>query len=52
METYRKILLAEEQLAREATLGVIVQQPVTTWHYIIPGKFIFDFQSRGSACEY
>lgn len=43
------VLFAEEQFAREVTLGVIVTRPLSVWHYIIPGMFIFDFLRRGSA---
>ena len=43
------IMNAEEQFAREVTLGVIVTRPLTTWHTIIPGFFIVDFLRRGSA---
>lgn len=43
------ILMTEETLAREVTLGVIVTRPLTVWHYIIPGMFIIDFLRRGSA---
>ena len=49
MEKYKMILTAEEQMAREVTLGVIVTRPLTVWHYIIPGMFIIDFLRRGSA---
>ncbi len=49
MEKYHLIVAAEEQFAREITLGVIVQRPMTVWHYIIPGMFIIDFLRRGSA---
>lgn len=49
MEKYNMILTAEEGMAREVTLGVIVTRPLTVWHYIIPGMFIFDFLRRGSA---
>ena len=49
MEKYNMILAAEEQFAREVTLGVIVTRPLTVWHYIIPGMFIIDFLRRGSA---
>jgi hypothetical protein len=49
MEKYHIILAAEEQFAREVTLGVIVTRPLTVWHYIIPGMFIIDFLRRGSA---
>ena len=43
------ILAAEEQFAREVTLGVIVSRPLTVWQYMIPGMFIIDFLRRGSA---
>ncbi len=49
MEKYKMILLAEEKMAREVTLGVIVTRPLTVWHNIIPGMFIIDFLRRGSA---
>ncbi|MGD8765878.1 MAG: NF038143 family protein [Desulfobacteraceae bacterium] len=49
MEKYNMILAAEEQFAREVTLGVIVTRPLTAWYYIIPGMFIIDFLRRGSA---
>ena len=49
MENYKMILKAEEAMAREVTLGVIVTRPLTVWHYIIPGMFIIDFLRRGSA---
>jgi len=43
------IVEAEQQFAREVTLGVIVTRPLTAWHTIIPGFFIIDFLRRGSA---
>jgi hypothetical protein len=49
MEKYKMILMTEEQMAREVTLGLIVTRPLTVWHYIIPGMFIIDFLRRGSA---
>ena len=49
MDKYNIIVNAEEQFAREVTLGVIVTRPLTAWHYIIPGMFIIDFLRRGSA---
>jgi len=49
MEKYDIIVDAEQQFAREVTLGVIVTRPLTVWHYIIPGFFIVDFLRRGSA---
>ncbi|MCP4626937.1 MAG: hypothetical protein GY850_26020 [bacterium] len=49
MDKYDIIVEAEQQFAREVTLGVIVTRPVTVWHTIIPGLFIVDFLRRGSA---
>jgi hypothetical protein len=40
MEIYKMILMAEEKMAREVTLGVIVTRPLKVWHNIIPGMFI------------
>jgi hypothetical protein len=49
MNQYELIIAAEKQFAREVTLGVIVQQPLSVWHYLLPGMFIFDFLRRTSA---
>ena len=49
MEKYTIIVNAEQQFAREVTLGVIVTRPLTIWHSIIPGMFVIDFLRRGSA---
>ena len=49
MDKYEIILNAEQQFAREVTLGVIVTSPQTFWHYIIPGFFVIDFLRRTSA---
>ena len=49
MGKYTIIVNAEEQFAREVTLGVIVTRPLTIWHTIIPGMFVIDFLRRGSA---
>ncbi len=51
MEKPKMILMAEEKMAREVTLGVIVTRPLTVWHYLIPGMFIIDFLRRGSALK-
>lgn len=48
MDKYDIILNAEQQFAREVSLGVIYLRPPSVWHYVIPGMFIFDFLRRGS----
>ena len=49
MDKYDIILSDEKQFAREVTLGVIVQQPLTAWYYLMPGMFIIDFLRRTTA---
>jgi hypothetical protein len=49
MDKYEIILNAEQQFAREVTIGVLYLRPLSVWHYLIPGMFIIDFLRRGSA---
>ena len=49
MDKFDILLNAEEQFAREVTLGVLYLRPLSVWHYLIPGMFIIDFLRRGSA---
>ncbi len=49
MEKHDIIQAAENQFAREVTIGVIYQQPQSAWYYLIPGMFIIDFLRRGTA---
>ncbi len=51
MDKFDIVENAEQQFAREVTLGVIVTRPLTAWHTIIPGFFIIDFLRRGSAIK-
>jgi hypothetical protein len=45
---YKVILDAEESFARAVALGVYIRRPLTTWHFLLPGMFIFDFIRRSS----
>jgi len=49
MDKYDIILNAEQQFAREVTIGVLYLRPLSAWLYLIPGMFIIDFLRRGSA---
>jgi hypothetical protein len=49
MNNYDMIVAAEEQFAREVTLGVLYQRPLSAWYYVIPGMFFIDFLRRGTA---
>ena len=49
LKNYGLILAAEESFARLVTLGLWVKRPLTTWHYLIPGMFIFDILRRNQA---
>jgi signal transduction histidine kinase len=47
-KNYNIVLDAEESFARAVALGVHVKRPLTTWHFLLPGMFIFDFLRRSS----
>jgi len=49
MDKFDIILNAEQQFAREVTLGVLYLRSLSVWHYLVPGMFIIDFLRRTSA---
>ena len=49
MDKYQIIKSAEEQFAREVTLGVMIQRPLPALLYIIPGMFFIEYLRRGTA---
>jgi hypothetical protein len=49
MEKHAIIRGAENQFAREVTIGVIYLEPPSAWYYLIPGMFIIDFLRRTTA---
>ena len=49
MDRYQIIKSAEEQFAREVTLGVMIQRPLPALLYIIPGMFFIEYLRRGTA---
>ena len=49
MVKYQIIRSAEEQFAREVTLGVMIQRPLPALLYIIPGMFFIEYLRRGTA---
>lgn len=48
LKKHNLIVFAEENFARAVALGVMVKRPLTAWHILIPGMFIFDFLRRSS----
>ncbi len=49
MDKYQIITSAEQQFAREVTLGVMIQRPLPAILYIIPGMFFIEYLRRGTA---
>lgn len=49
MDKYQIISSAEEQFAREVTLGVMIQRPLPALLYIIPGMFFIEYLRRTTA---
>jgi len=52
MRDYNKnralVLDGEESFARAVALGVLVKRPLSAWHFLLPGMFLFDFLRRSS----
>jgi hypothetical protein len=50
-KNYQMILSAEESFAQGVALGVWVQRPLTAWHYLLPGMFVWDIIKRRMAIQ-
>lgn len=48
MKNYSLILQSEENFARLVALGLWIKRPVSPWHYLLPGMFIFDYLRRSA----
>ena len=50
MRNYNKnkalVLDGEESFARAVALGALVKRPLSAWHFLLPGMFLFDFLRR------
>ena len=50
-KNYPVILSAEESFAREVALGIWMQRPLSAWHFLLPGMFIWDIIKRRLAIQ-
>lgn len=48
MKNYNLILQNEENFARLVALGLWIKRPISPWHYLLPGMFIFDYLRRSA----
>ncbi len=48
---YNLILRNEENFARAVALGLWIKRPLSPWHYLLPGMFIFDYLRRSAAVK-
>jgi hypothetical protein len=48
---YDLILSAEDSFARAVALGIWIQRPLTAWHYLLPGMFLWDIIKRRMAIQ-
>ncbi len=51
MQKYKLILQYEENFARLVALGLWIKRPISPWHYLLPGMFIFDYLRRSAAVK-
>jgi hypothetical protein len=47
-KNYNMVLNADESFAKAVALGVHIKRPLTSWHFLLPGMFLFDFLRRSS----
>ena len=50
-KNYQMILSAEEAFARGVALGIWMQRPLSAWHFLLPGMFIWDIINRRRAIQ-
>lgn len=50
-KNYQIILSVEESFARGVALGIWVQRPLSAWHFLLPGMFIWDIIKRRRAIQ-
>lgn len=48
MKNYNLILQNEVNFARFVALGLWIKRPISPWHYLLPGMFIFDYLRRSA----
>lgn len=48
LKNYNLILQNEENFARLVALGLWIKRPISPWHYLLPGMFIFDYLRRSA----
>ncbi len=51
MKNYRLVLSAEESFAQRVALGMWTRRPLTVWHYLLPGMFVWDLLRRQRAVQ-
>ena len=51
LKNYQVALSAEESFSRSVALGLWMKRPVTAWHYLLPGMFVWDIIKRRMAIQ-
>ncbi|NWF55160.1 MAG: hypothetical protein HXY45_10245 [Syntrophaceae bacterium] len=50
-KNYRMVLSAEDSFSQRVALGMWVHRPLTVWHYLLPGMFLWDIVKRRAAVQ-
>ncbi|MGQ9694208.1 MAG: NF038143 family protein [Thermodesulfobacteriota bacterium] len=51
IKKYNLILKNEENFARHVAFGLWIKRPISPWHYLLPGMFIFDYLRRSAMVQ-
>ena len=51
LKNYQVALFAEESFSRSVALGLWMRRPLTAWHFLLPGMFLWDIIKRRRAIQ-
>jgi hypothetical protein len=51
LKNYQVALSAEESFSRSVALGLWMRRPLTAWHFLLPGMFLWDILRRRRAIQ-
>ena len=51
LKNYQVALSAEESFSRSVALGLWMRRPLTAWHFLLPGMFLWDIVKRRRAIQ-
>ena len=51
LKNYQVVLSTEESFSRSVALGLWMKRPLSAWHFLLPGMFVWDIINRRRAIQ-